>query len=139
MQSHHKSNTAIRHPQQLSVTWPSLLGHAQIWCLVKPPSYLNSPRPPVSFIPSTCSCLYLLPPVCNSPLPSLLFVISSLKFSLTLILLTWRIWRAPANASKWRMGFKQKVNIAANCYNYIRYNSMNALSGHCHHYSYCGL
>ena len=24
---------------------------------------------------------------------------------LTLILLTWTIWRAPANASKWRMGF----------------------------------
>jgi hypothetical protein len=26
-------------------------------------------------------------------------------FSLTLILLTWRIWRAPNNASKWQMGF----------------------------------
>ena len=25
--------------------------------------------------------------------------------SLTLILLTWRIWRAPNNASKWQMGF----------------------------------
>ena len=25
--------------------------------------------------------------------------------SLTLILLTWTIWRAPTNASKWRMGF----------------------------------
>jgi hypothetical protein len=24
---------------------------------------------------------------------------------LTLILLTWRIWRAPNNASKWQMGF----------------------------------
>ena len=24
---------------------------------------------------------------------------------LTLILLTWTIWRAPTNASKWRMGF----------------------------------
>jgi hypothetical protein len=26
-------------------------------------------------------------------------------FYLTLILLTWTIWRAPTNASKWRMGF----------------------------------
>ena len=25
--------------------------------------------------------------------------------TLTLILLTWTIWRAPTNASKWRMGF----------------------------------
>ena len=24
---------------------------------------------------------------------------------LTLIMLTWTIWRAPTNASKWRMGF----------------------------------
>ena len=27
------------------------------------------------------------------------------EFALTLILLTWTIWRAPSNASKWRMGF----------------------------------
>jgi hypothetical protein len=27
------------------------------------------------------------------------------KYALTLILLTWRIWRAPNNASKWQMGF----------------------------------
>ena len=26
-------------------------------------------------------------------------------WDLTLILLTWAIWRAPTNASKWRMGF----------------------------------
>ena len=26
-------------------------------------------------------------------------------WDLTLILLTWTIWRAPTNASKWRMGF----------------------------------
>ena len=26
-------------------------------------------------------------------------------FQLTLTLLTWTIWRAPTNASKWRMGF----------------------------------
>ena len=27
------------------------------------------------------------------------------RIYLTLILLTWTIWRAPTNASKWRMGF----------------------------------
>ena len=27
------------------------------------------------------------------------------KGLLTIILLTWTIWRAPTNASKWRMGF----------------------------------
>jgi hypothetical protein len=27
------------------------------------------------------------------------------NFILTLILLTWRIWWAPNNASKWQMGF----------------------------------
>ena len=27
------------------------------------------------------------------------------NLTLTLILLTWTIWRAPTNASKWRMGF----------------------------------
>ena len=27
------------------------------------------------------------------------------KKCLTLILLTWRIWRVPNNASKWQMGF----------------------------------
>ena len=34
---------------------------------------------------------------------SLSFTVSVLY--LTLILLTWTIWRAPTNASKWRMGF----------------------------------
>ena len=28
-----------------------------------------------------------------------------MKYGLTLILLTWRIWWAPINASKWQMGF----------------------------------
>jgi len=27
------------------------------------------------------------------------------RAALTLILLTWRIWSAPNNASKWQMGF----------------------------------
>ena len=31
--------------------------------------------------------------------------------SLTLILLTWTIWRAPTNASKWRMGFNSAFKV----------------------------
>jgi len=31
--------------------------------------------------------------------------IKSKKVTLTLILLTWRIWWAPNNASRWQMGF----------------------------------
>ena len=31
---------------------------------------------------------------------------------LTLTLLTWTVWRAPTNATKWRMGF----NVAFNPY-----------------------
>jgi hypothetical protein len=34
-----------------------------------------------------------------------LYFVSLYSSSLTLILLTWTIWRAPTNASKWRMGF----------------------------------
>ena len=33
------------------------------------------------------------------------FGLANIAASLTLILLTWTIWRAPTNASKWRMGF----------------------------------
>ena len=32
-------------------------------------------------------------------------LLSSVRCLLTLILLKWTIWRAPTNASKWRMGF----------------------------------
>jgi hypothetical protein len=31
-------------------------------------------------------------------------------WDLTLTLLTWTIWRAPTNASKWRMGFNSAFN-----------------------------
>jgi hypothetical protein len=30
---------------------------------------------------------------------------------LTLILLTWTIWRSPINASKWRMGFNSEFKV----------------------------
>ena len=39
---------------------------------------------------------------------------------LTLILLTWTIWRAPTNASKWRMGFNSAFNPLAPNVVYIR-------------------
>jgi len=35
--------------------------------------------------------------------------ISFAKRTLTLILLTWRIWRAPNNARRWQMGFNSAV------------------------------
>jgi len=38
---------------------------------------------------------------------------------LTLTLLTWRIWRAPNNASKWQMGFnsvfKGLIRLGTSC------------------------
>ena len=42
-------------------------------------------------------------------------------WDLTLIPLTWTIWRAPTNASKWRMGFNTafkglKINSLTNIY-----------------------
>jgi hypothetical protein len=36
--------------------------------------------------------------------PSII-LINPLKAELTLVLLTWRIWWAPNNASRWQMGF----------------------------------
>jgi len=33
------------------------------------------------------------------------------EWGLTLILLTWRIWWAPNNASKWKMGFKSAFKV----------------------------
>jgi hypothetical protein len=48
-----------------------------------------------SFINVLSSCVLLV---------SLLFI-GAVKLSLTLILPTWKIWRAPNNASKWQMGF----------------------------------
>jgi hypothetical protein len=42
----------------------------------------------------------------------------NLLLLLTLILLTWTIWRAPTNASKWRMGFNSafKGLNESNCF-----------------------
>ena len=42
-------------------------------------------------------------------------------YKLTLILLTWRIWWAPNNASKWQMGFNW-VFKGLNWYNSTTYN-----------------
>jgi len=35
----------------------------------------------------------------------MVYVLDCIFFSLTLVLLPWRIWWAPNNASKWQMGF----------------------------------
>jgi hypothetical protein len=49
--------------------------------------------------------VFLLPkPVVIMEFTYWFFAFSSFA-TLTLILLTWTIWRAPTNASKWRMGF----------------------------------
>ena len=38
------------------------------------------------------------------------------EFKLTLILLTWTIWRTPTNASKWRMGFNSAFKGLMDCH-----------------------
>jgi len=38
-----------------------------------------------------------------------------LLFNLTLILLTWRIWWAPNNASRWQMGFNSEFKVWIQC------------------------
>jgi len=52
---------------------------------------------------------------CVSRLRATLYI----KVKLTLILLTWRIWWAPNNASKWQMGFnssfKWLIHLVRNC------------------------
>ena len=35
-------------------------------------------------------------------------------WDLTHILVTWTKWRAPTNASKWRMGFNSRFNVLKN-------------------------
>ena len=40
-----------------------------------------------------------------------MFEISKEVRALTLTLLTWTIWRAPINASKWRMGFNSAFKV----------------------------
>ena len=39
---------------------------------------------------------------------------ASITRRLTLILLTWTIWRTPTNASKWRMGFNSAFKALIN-------------------------
>jgi hypothetical protein len=42
---------------------------------------------------------------------------------LTLTLLTWTIWRAPTNASKWRMGFNSAIKgLKYRCEKLISHN-----------------
>ena len=49
--------------------------------------------------------------------PNRIFLFTSYK--LTLILLMWRIWRAPNNANKWQIGFNLAF-IGLNCYGTLR-------------------
>jgi len=43
--------------------------------------------------------------VCVRETSTVVIHLNPLNAQLTLILLTWRIWLAPNNASKWQMGF----------------------------------
>ena len=71
---------------------------------------------------SAVSTSYGLPlwrPYVNQSGESLLLIDMKECFTLTLILLTWTIWRAPTNASKCRMGFNpypDNVDNMANSY-----------------------
>ena len=62
----------------------------------EPPSPKPDPCPP---LPGPSS----RPVPCPGPIASCPFC--ELRHQLTLILLTWRIWWAPNNASKWQVGF----------------------------------
>ena len=46
------------------------------------------------------------------------------SLDLTLILLTWRIWRVPNNASKWQMGFHSSFKVLI-CVNTVKKNTKN--------------
>jgi len=55
------------------------------------------------FVPSEVRCQIFLIVGITSGMP--LVCVSFMLFILTLILLTWRIWWAPNNASRWQMAF----------------------------------
>ena len=59
------------------------------------------------FLRSYCTPNYCLYAVYGEEIPSffLTYCVCTSCIALTPILLTWTIWRAPTNASKWRMGF----------------------------------
>jgi len=61
--------------------------------------YLNSTLNYIT-TPSRLECIYL-----SNTTISCVRQVHTLHSSLTLTLLTWRIWWAPNNASKWQMGF----------------------------------
>ena len=54
--------------------------------------------------------------------------VTSVYPPLTLILLMWRIWRAPNNARKWQMGFKSEFKgLNDSC---VWYSSFQQTSDH---------
>jgi len=53
-----------------------------------------------------------------------------LKFILTLILLTWRIWWAPNNASRWQMGFNSAFKGLNDTFKQLRHVSVLQLHHH---------
>jgi len=56
-----------------------------------------------------------------------IYDISSLRVNdLTLILLTWRKWLTPNNASKWQMGFNSAFK-GLNCSSFIWLNNLKSV------------
>jgi len=60
---------------------------------------------PLEFCFYSCTVRFDVIISCIRPINALLNFFKILKFTLTLIPLTWGIWRAPNNASRWQMGF----------------------------------
>ena len=50
-------------------------------------------------------------------------------WDLTLILLTWTIWRAPTDASKWRMGFNSAFKGLLDPHVYVQIALIKGYSG----------
>ena len=82
--------------QQTQLTWVLVLSGV----FINPSSScLTAERRRIPRRPLTCEYEY------SCMLCFMTFMITWCTSSLTLILLTWTIWRAPTNAIKWRMGF----------------------------------
>jgi len=74
--------------------------HVEVLCMVTCVNVL------LLYLKGTC-CKHWVPPVMSMIFHALSSVLSAEYWHsiLTLTLLTWRIWWAPNNASKWQMGF----------------------------------
>ena len=80
-----------------------MLLHVPSYCFVLQLIYFSFPI--ITTMKILVKILYLLVGNCITLVFKKVKLKITLFISLTLILLTWRIWWAPTNANKWRMGF----------------------------------